>query len=369
MSQLALAVEAEVSARHLSFIETGRAQPSREMLLLLARVLEVPPRARNELLLAAGFAPMYRERALDAPEMAQVRRALDFMLRQQEPYPGLVVDGRWNILLTNQGAQRLVGLFLDPAEAAALGPPNAMRLFCHPRGMRPYIVNWEATAAALIQWLHRDLLRSAGDPETVRLLEELLAYPDIPRQWRTVDLDASTAPFLAVELAKGDLRLSFFSTLAGLGVPYDITLHELRVECFFPADTASEELLRGLAREAAEGRPPRVHTSWASSTQRASLARCCSTPTALPSTVEEKPHWGLTPSWSRGTYFEASSSRRLRSSFLSSVPDFDVTNPSTTRTPFGTWRSGEKSPERASSNSRKKPSYGICVKMVSATRS
>ena len=107
MSQLALAVEAEVSARHLSFIETGRAQPSREMLLLLARVLEVPPRARNELLLAAGFAPMYRERALDAPEMAQVRRALDFMLRQQEPYPGLVVDGRWNILLTNQGAQRL----------------------------------------------------------------------------------------------------------------------------------------------------------------------------------------------------------------------------------------------------------------------
>jgi hypothetical protein len=175
------------------------------------------------------------------------------MLRQQEPYPGLVVDGRWNILLTNQGAQRLVGLFLDPAEAAALGPPNAMRLFCHPRGMRPYIVNWESTAAALIQWLHRDLLRSAGDPETVRLLEELLAYPDIPRHWRTVDLDASTAPFLAVELAKGDLRLSFFSTLAGLGVPYDITLHELRVECFFPADAASEALLRRLGRPTDEG--------------------------------------------------------------------------------------------------------------------
>jgi len=194
MSQLALAVEAEVSARHLSFIETGRAQPSREMLLLLARVLEVPPRARNELLLAAGFAPMYRERALGAPEMAQVRRALDFMLRQQEPYPGLVVDGRWNILLANQGAQRLIGLFLDPAQAAALGPPNAMRLFCHPRGMRPYIVNWEATAAALVQWLHRDLLRSAGDPETVRLLEELLAYPDVPRHWRTVDLDACDSP-------------------------------------------------------------------------------------------------------------------------------------------------------------------------------
>ena len=223
MSQLALAVEAEVSARHLSFIETGRAQPSREMLLPLARVLEVPPRARNELLLAAGFAPCDRERALDAPEMAQVRRALDFMLRQQEPYPGLVVDGRWNILLANEGAQRLIGLFLDPAEAAALGPPNAMRLFCHPRGMRPYIVNWEPTAAALVQWLHRDLLRNAGDGETARLLG---GDPGLPR--RAAPLanrgpDASTAPFLAVELAKGDLRLSFFSTLAGLGVPYDIT--------------------------------------------------------------------------------------------------------------------------------------------------
>jgi transcription regulator MmyB-like protein len=168
---------------------------------------------------------MYRERALDAPEMAQVRRALDFMLRQQEPYPGLVVDGRWNILLANEGARRLIGLFLDPAEAAALGP------------------------------LHRDLLRNAGDGETARLLEEILAYPDVPRHWQTVDLDASTAPFLAVELAKGDLRLSFFSTLAGLGVPYDITLHELRVECFFPADAASEDLLRVLARAAAEGRP------------------------------------------------------------------------------------------------------------------
>ena len=155
MSQLALAVEAEVSARHLSFIETGRAQPSREMLLLLARVLEVPPRARNELLLAAGFAPMYRERALDAPEMAQVRRALDFMLRQQEPYPGLVVDGRWNIVLTNEGAQRLVGLFLDPAEAAALGPAQ-----CHASLLPP------ARHAALYRELggHRRRPRPVASP-------------------------------------------------------------------------------------------------------------------------------------------------------------------------------------------------------------
>ena len=152
ISQLGLAVEAEISTRHLSFLETGRAQPSRDMVLLLSRVLEVPMRGRNELL----------------------------------------------------------------------------------------------TAAAFIQWLHRDLLRS-GDVETRRLLDELLSYPDVPRQWRTLDLDASTAPFLAIELRKGDARFSFFTILASLGTPYDITLHELRVECFFAADETTAEALRRLA--------------------------------------------------------------------------------------------------------------------------
>lgn len=249
MSQLGLALEAEISARHLSFLETGRAQPSREMLLLLARVLEVPLRARNELLTAAGYAPMYRETGLDGPAMIQVRRALDFMLRQQEPYPALVLDRHWNILMSNEATGRVMGLFLDPAAAAAVGPANAMRLSYHPQGLRPFIVNWEATAAAFIQWLHRDLLRT-GDAETRRLLDELLSYPDVPREWRTLDLDASTAPFLAIELVKGDVRLSFFTTLASLGTPYDITLHELRVECFFPADATTDAFLRRLAAAA-----------------------------------------------------------------------------------------------------------------------
>ncbi|MGH7385665.1 MAG: helix-turn-helix domain-containing protein, partial [Candidatus Rokuibacteriota bacterium] len=224
LSQLALAVDAEISSRHLSFIETGRAQPSREMVLLLSRVLDVPPRLRNDLLTAAGYAPVYRETGLEAPEMADVRRALDFMLRQQEPYPGLVIDGHWNILMTNGGARRLMGMFLDADAVAAVGGrPNAMRLFYHPRGMRPYIVNWEATASGLIQWLHRDLARGIGDAETSRLLEELLSYPDVPQKWRTLDLDAAPAPFLAVELRRADTRIKFFSTLATLGVPYDIT--------------------------------------------------------------------------------------------------------------------------------------------------
>jgi transcriptional regulator with XRE-family HTH domain len=251
LSQLALAVDAEISSRHLSFIETGRAQPSREMVLLLTRVLEVPPRGRNDLLTAAGYAPVYRETGLEAPEMADVRRALDFMMRQQEPYPGLVIDGHWNILMTNGGARQLMGLFLDADAVAAVGGrPNAMRLFYHPRGMRPYIVNWEATAAGLIQWLHRDLARGIGDAETSRLLEELLSYPDVPQKWRTLDLDAAPVPFLAVELRRGNTHVAFFSTLTTLGVPYDITLHELRVECFFPADRQSEAFLRTLGDSA-----------------------------------------------------------------------------------------------------------------------
>ncbi len=250
LSQLNLAVDAEISTRHLSFIETGRAQPSRDMVLLLARALEVPPRGRNDLLTAAGFAPVYRETALDAPEMTNVRRALDFILRQQEPFPGLVIDGHWNLLMSNQGAGRLMGLFLSPEDVAAVGPrPNAMRLFYHPRGMRPYVVNWEASAVALIQWLHLDIARGIGDAETRRLLDELLSYPDVPQKWRTLDLDITPAPFLAVEMRKGDLRIKFFSTLTSLGVPYDITLHELRVECFFPADAATDALLRDLARQ------------------------------------------------------------------------------------------------------------------------
>jgi transcriptional regulator with XRE-family HTH domain len=249
MSQLALATEAAISSRHLSFVETGRGHPSREMVLLLAGVLDVPPRARNDLLAAAGYAPVYRESGLDAPEMAQFRRALDFMLRQQEPYPAIVLDRHWNIVLANDGAGRLMGLLLDPGAADAVGP-NALRLICHPHALRPRIVNWEATATALIQWVHRDLLRS-GDPETRHLLDELLAYPDVPRNWRTLDLDAPTAPFLAIDMRRGDTHLRFFTTLTTLGTPYDITLHELRIESFFPADDATDVALRRLQTAAA----------------------------------------------------------------------------------------------------------------------
>jgi len=188
MTQLDLSVETGVSSRHLSFIETGRAQPSREMVLLLAGALDVPLRDRNVLLTLAGYAPIYRETSLQAPALAQARRALEFMLRQQEPYPALVLDRRWNVLQVNEGSARVQAIFLDPDKVAKLGPPNAMRLMFHPDAFRPHIVNWEATAVSLIQCLHRDVVSGFADAETRGLLEELLSYPDVPRQWRTVDL-------------------------------------------------------------------------------------------------------------------------------------------------------------------------------------
>jgi transcriptional regulator with XRE-family HTH domain len=247
MSQLDLAVEAGVSSRHLSFVETGRASPSREMVVLLARALDVPFRDRNDLLTAAGYAAIYRASSLDAPALAQARRALDYILRQQEPYPALVLDRHWNVLKVNEGSARVQAVFLDPASVAALGPPNAMRLMFHPEAFRPWIVNWEPTAASLIQWLHRDVATGFADAETRALLEELLSYPDTPRQWRALDLDASPAPFLPIEFRKDDLVLRYFTTLTMLGTPHDITLQEVRVESFFPADEATERATAALS--------------------------------------------------------------------------------------------------------------------------
>ena len=254
MSQLALATEAEISARHLSFLETGRTQPSREMVLRLAGVLDVPLRDQNILLTAAGYAPIYRETALGAPEMEQVRRALGFMLAKQEPYPALVVDRHWNLLMQNEAAGRVLGLFLDPEAATEIpGPPNAVRMTFHPRGLRRYIENWEALAGPLIQQIHREAVGGVRDEGTRRLLDELLAYPGVPRRWRTPDAKAQSAPFLSLTLRKGDLVLRFFTTIATLGTPQDITLQELRVECFFPADEPTEDFAHRLARTAAAG--------------------------------------------------------------------------------------------------------------------
>jgi transcriptional regulator with XRE-family HTH domain len=251
MSQLALATEAEISTRHLSFLETGRAQPSREMVLLLAGVLDVPLRDQNMLLTAAGYAPVYRETPLAAPEVAEVRRALGFMLAQQEPYPAIVVDRHWNVVMQNEATGRVLGAFLDADAARDVpGPPNVVRLTFHPRGLRPWIANFEAVAGPLIQQIHREAVGGVPDEATRDLLAELMAYPGVPARWRTPDATAVSAPVLPLVLRRGDVTARFFTTIATLGTPLDVTLQELRVESFFPADDATEQFTRRLAEAA-----------------------------------------------------------------------------------------------------------------------
>jgi transcriptional regulator with XRE-family HTH domain len=244
-SQLALALAADVSPRHLGFIEIGRARPSREMVLILANALDVPLRDRNALLLAAGYAPMYRETGLADQEVAQARRALDSILRQQEPYPAIVMDRHWNLMLTNSAAPRFFELFIDLAGEPA--PANVLKLMFDPGKLRPFLANWEEVAEALIQRIHREAVGGVVDEATARLLETLLAYPGVPRRWRVPDLNVSLTPILPLEFRKSDLTMRYFSTVTTLGTPQDITLQEIRIECFFPADATTEARARELA--------------------------------------------------------------------------------------------------------------------------
>lgn len=240
-SQLALAADAEVSPRHVSFVESGRSIPSREMVLTLASALGVPLRERNTLLLAAGYAPLYRETDLDAPELAPARRALDLILRHQEPYPAVVMNRHWDIVTSNDAAARFFAFLLGSAGGEGSGPANVVRLMFDPRGLRPYVSNWLVVAEALIQRVQREAVGGVADEQTDRLLREVLTYPDVPERWSSLDPSVPIAPFIPVAFRKGELAVRFFSTVTTLGTPQDITLQELRVECFFPCDRETEE--------------------------------------------------------------------------------------------------------------------------------
>jgi transcriptional regulator with XRE-family HTH domain len=237
MSQLMLSNEAGVTSRHVSFVESGRANPSREMVLTLARALDVPLRERNQMLLAAGYAPQYRETGLDAEELARVRAALDRMLAHHEPFPAVVMDRHWNVMMANGPAAAMFAFLLDGEDAG--DRPNVVRLMFGP--LRPRVANWEQTGEALIQRVHREAVGGVPDPETLRLLEEVLALPGIPAAWRTPDFAAGPLPVLPVEFRGDGLRLSYFSMVTTVGTPQDITLQEIRVEAFFPADELTRE--------------------------------------------------------------------------------------------------------------------------------
>ena len=240
MSQLALATEAGVTPRHVSFVESGRANPSRDMVLKLARALDVPLRERNQVLLAAGYAPQYRETGLDDASMAQVRAALEQLLEHHEPHPAVVMDRHWNVLRTNRAATALFDWLLDGANPGA--PANVLRLMFGP--LRPYVANWEQTGEVLVQRVHREAVGGIPDLVTRRLLDELLAAPGIPDAWRTPDFARTPLPVLPVIFSKEGRELSYFSMVTTVGTPHDVTLQELRVESFFPAAGEGSPLVR-----------------------------------------------------------------------------------------------------------------------------
>ncbi len=253
LSQLELALNGEVSQRHISFLESGRAQPSRDMVLQLATVLDIPLREQNTMLEAAGFAHVFKARELSDPQMAQVRKALECML-QQQPYPAMVIDRHWNLQMGNAASTQLMGWLMPPTagptDLTPHGQVNVLRLLFHPEGVRPFVGNWREVAGALIERLHREAVADGQSEATMAFLEELLGYPDVPRDWFAPNWEAWTAPILTLQLVKDDLELNFFSTITTLGTPRDVTLQELHIEHFFPADTMTERNFERLVGEA-----------------------------------------------------------------------------------------------------------------------
>jgi transcriptional regulator with XRE-family HTH domain len=242
-SQLDLALEAGVSTRHLSFVETGRSRPSRDLLLRLAEELELPLRERNHLLLAGGYAPAYGQAALDSPAMAGVRAALGQVLAGHEPNPAVVVDRGWNLVDANAS----VALFLGQVDPALLAPPaNVLRISLHPDGMAPRIANLGEWRAHLLGRLRRQVALTA-DPGLAELHEELRAYPcDQPEP--EVEVPGPGDVAVPLRIRHGDRELSFLSIVATFGTPLDVTVAELAIESFFPADPETGSLLRaGLA--------------------------------------------------------------------------------------------------------------------------
>jgi transcriptional regulator with XRE-family HTH domain len=236
LSQLDLALEAGVSARHLSFVETGRSRPSEQMLLHLAEQLQVPLRDRNGLLLAAGYAPAYPERPLDAPEMQPVRDALDLVLRGHEPYPALVVDRRWNLVAANASVATLT----EGVDPSLLEPPaNVLRIGLHPDGMAARILNLGEWRAHLLERLERQVALT-GDEELAELLDEARGYPG-DGEGEAVGAGGEIAVPLRLRADAGEL--AFFSTIATFGTAIDVTVAELSIESFFPADQATASAL------------------------------------------------------------------------------------------------------------------------------
>jgi transcriptional regulator with XRE-family HTH domain len=258
-NQLDLSIEAGISQRHISFIESGRSNPSRQTLLEIAQVLDVPLRERNNLLLSAGYAPVYSEVAWNSAQMQSVTKALERILHQHEPFPALVMDRYWNVLMTNKSAPRLFSCFIDMSRRK--GPRNMLHLMFDPDGLRPFVEHWDEVAASLIQRVRSEATGRVIDERSKELLAALLAYPDVRTglasparpnsgltgtaspQGRRADYTLGSAPLLPViplSFRKDDNVLNYFSMVTTVGTPQTVAAQELRIETMFPADEETE---------------------------------------------------------------------------------------------------------------------------------
>jgi len=253
VSQLDLSLEAAVSQRQISFIESGRSVPGRHTVLTIAQTLDVPLRERNALLLAAGYAPVYSEAPWNAQEMHGVIRALERVMRQHEPFPAIVMDRNWNVLMTNDAAPRFFNCFIDMASRE--GPRNMLHLIFDPQGMRPFVADWDNVSRSLLQRVYRESVGHVLDSGARGLLDELLAYPGVPRDWNTYHAPsaAPAMPVIPLGFISEGVVLRYFSMVTSVGTPQNVAAQELRLECMFPADDATEarhqQLLDAHAKE------------------------------------------------------------------------------------------------------------------------
>ena len=242
MSQAELADGAEISTRHLSCVECGKARPSREMVLVLASALDVPLRERNLMLASAGYVAVYRESDYEDPALASVRAALDALLRGLEPNGAVVVDRTWNVLAANGAWSTMVSWLLGHRMPKHW---NLLRATFDPKGLRPYLANWDAVAAYTLHRVEREA-RATGDREGLALRDELLAVPGVDPAWGRADWRVPGELLLPLNIEKDGVSLNLFTTLTTFGTPMDVTVSELRVECYFPADDATRALVESI---------------------------------------------------------------------------------------------------------------------------
>jgi transcriptional regulator with XRE-family HTH domain len=253
LSQLDLALEAGMSARHLSCVENGKARPSREAVARLADALEMPLRERNALLVAAGYAPMHPETALGTPALEQVRRAVECILEQQEPYPAFVINRHWDVLMANRAAANVSRFLLGGRNSAHT---NMLRRFFDPDDLRAAVANWEDVAGDLLRHLHGSIATTPSDAVGRALLDEVLRQPGVPVHWHRRELGTAPSPLLTTVFRRDGRELRIFSTITTFATPHDVTLDELRIECCFPDDEATARLCRELAGKASGEESP-----------------------------------------------------------------------------------------------------------------